>query len=138
MTEYAYSPMREPRKEVTEEQMKETLARRVRESVQKHAERVSINGGSGEVSTALPSAGKAPDRHPAAPTPAISWDKPIPTSDDGLGYQRSTCGRFVIAKVRVKDTFQYTASRVNPGSVASALGSFLTLQEAQQCCEGRR
>lgn len=133
MTEYAYSPMREPRKEVTEEQMKETLARRVRESMQKHAERVSVNGSGVAQSSRAPEVQQeVSGANPVAV--AISWEKPVRTSDDGLGYQKSTCGRFVIAKVRVKGEFQYTASRVNPGSVASVIGSFKDPTSAQRAC----
>ena len=132
---HAYSPMREPRKEVTEEQMKETLARRVRESIQRHAERVSVDGSGVAQSSrapAVPLRQEVPGANPVAV--AISWEKPVRTSDDGLGYQKSTCGRFVIAKVRVKGEFQYTASRVNPGSVASVIGSFKDPTSAQRAC----
>jgi len=130
--EYAYNPMREPRKEVTEEQMKETLARRVRESMQKHAERVSI------ATPGVTVDGEASIRlsvEASRPRELLQWDKPIRTSDDGLGYQRSTCGHFVIAKVRVKDTFQYTCSDCRH-SPARPIGSFTNLAEAQRCCEG--
>jgi len=136
---HAYSPMREPRKEVTEEQMKETLARRVRESIQRHAERVSVDGSGVAQSSrapAVPLRQEVPGANPVAV--AISWEKPVRTSDDGLGYQRSTCGRFVIAKVRVNREFRYTASRCRADLPAQVLGSFANAADAQKCCEGHR
>lgn len=140
MTEYAYSPMREPRKEVSEEQMLETLKRRVREAVEKHAQ---VNGsGVAQPSRAPGVQQEMPGANPVT-VAALVWEKPIKTSDDGLGYQQSTCHRFVIAKVRVMDRFQYTASmrRRTPAGdpfPAQALGSFYTPEEARTCCEGHR
>jgi hypothetical protein len=133
---HRYDPIREPRKEISHESMVETLKRKVREAVEKHAQ---VNGGSGEKAVIhqppVPSADSGDSRGAVAPTPAISWLKPVRTSKDGLGYRKSECGRFVIAKVRLKDVFVYTASRVNHNWPATVLGSFSAASDAQACCE---
>lgn len=121
---HAYAPLREPREERSLEDMQRVLA--------KHAQ-----GAKPEVAVKVES---RPAERAVAP---LVWEKPVKTSDDGLGYQQSTCHRFVIAKVRVMDRFQYTASMrrrtpVGDPFPAQALGSFYTPEEARACCEGHR
>lgn len=121
MVMHAYDPLREPREERSIEDMHKVLARHAQD-VPKPAVTV-----------------KPEPRPPERVAAPLVWEKPVKTSDDGLGYQQSTCHRFVIAKVRMSAEFIYTASmrRVDP-PVAKVLGSFKTADEARQCCEGHR
>lgn len=125
MVMHAYNPIREPREERSLEDMQRVLAR--------HAQ----NAPKPEVAV------KFEPRPPERAVAPLVWEKPVKTSDDGLGYQQSTCHRFVIAKVRVMDRFQYTASmrRRTPAGEpfpAQALGSFYSAEEARACCEKHR
>lgn len=124
---YPYSPLHAPRKEVSEETMMETLKRRVRESVEKHIN-VAGAGSSQEASGAVAAA------NPLPTAAALQWDKPVKTTSDGQGYQRSTCQRFVIAKTKNMGEFVYTASRCAV-PYAKPLGAFNTPELARAFCE---
>jgi len=131
---HRYDPIREPRKEISHESMVETLKRKVREAVEKHAQ---VNGGSGEP---LGATGRAEPSHDLAqpkpsPTLAISWLKPVRTGNSGIGYQRSACGRFAVAKVLCGGVFKYTASRCYTDLPGEPLGSFDAAEKARACCE---
>ena len=121
MVMHAYNPIREPREERSLEDMQRVLA--------KHAQNAP-----------KPAVAVAPEsRPPERVAPELVWQKPVKTSDDGLGYQQSACRRFVIAKVRVMGGFQYTVSmRRRDPPVAQVLGSFKTPEEARACCESHR
>jgi hypothetical protein len=119
-----YSPLHEPQKHVTQEDMWEKLARNTKPQAQ--------------VSNAAQS--------PKAKV-SLQWNPPVWTSSHGplgSGYLLTACGRFTVSKDAHELGFTYSAWRRHPDMFANGkrykempepLGCCRTSDEAKQLCE---
>lgn len=125
---HAYDPMLNPRKEVSEDRMREILEKRCREAGHVRIDPPDpAREGPTDKDIARP-----PERVPTV----LVWQQPVRTTKDGQGYQRAVGNRYVVSKVRVMEKFRYTASLCHADeSPATPLGSYDTAEEARARCE---
>jgi hypothetical protein len=105
-----YSPIREPQKEVSQEEMWAKLAKHTKPRVE----------------VKLP-----------AETRPLEWQKPVKTSPHGAGYMLSACGKFSVTKDMHELGFSYTAW-LRTTQPATNLGCKLKKEEAMALCEAAR
>lgn len=116
MSQLPYQPMREPRKEVTQEGMWTTLA--------KHAK--------SEVESLRKKAGESPKEKLREP---LVWEEPVKTGKNS-GYVLTRCGRFSIVKDLTHQKPMYMAwLRKDPPHTGVLLGIRETRAEAEHLCE---
>lgn len=117
-----YSPMHGPRKNVTQEDMWETLKRHLPpDSPLRDAGREA----------------RTPKAEPAVALPPIEWQKPVRTGENS-GYLLSQCGHFSISKDSVRGKPMYSAWRLIPDQPGQLIGIRLTRAEAERLCEDNR
>jgi hypothetical protein len=124
MSQSAYSPMHPPRKEVTQEDMWETLKRH-------------LPSGS-SLRDATSPVGESPKEKLRVREPLV-WLEHVKTGKD-TGYVLTQCGRFSVAKVLVYGRPMYHAFKVQVIAgrreyPQTGLGVRLTPEEAKHLCE---
>lgn len=115
--------MREPRKEVSQERMWETLAKHAKAQVEVHRKTV----------------GESPKEKLRERVDALDWLEPVKTGKD-TGYVLTRCGHFSVAKVVVCGKPMYHAFRVTVIAGKRdypqiGLGVRLTPEDAKHLCE---
>lgn len=119
MTQLPYQPMREPQRQVTQEDMWAKLAKHAKTEVEIH----------------LSKAVQSPQAKPAVAPQPLVWLEPVKTGKD-CGYVLTRCGRFSIEKRPVNGAPMYMAWRRQEVAHESvSLGIRTTRREAERLCE---